>query len=263
MATDPPPDEDADVVVTGFGAGTTCTTPAARHRPVTSRRPRRAGTARAGGEPRAACCTRGWPRRPGGPASRWPGRRRRCADHGRRAGDRGVECRSPRGAPWWARAAHRALCRLARKPYLYAPKLGRAMHRPVGWLERRYARPLRIGAERGVVIAAGGFAANRRARAVRAGTLPLATPGDDGGGIRLGTGAGGSDGAAGPGLHLAVPHPAVEGEVARTVPKASPGSPTARSRPCLECASSSGSISHSPREEHSLFLEKSSHAKMG
>src|SRR5262249_16477144 len=74
---------------------------------------------------------------------------------------RGVACRSLRAAPWWARAAHRALHRLARKPYLYAPKLGRVMHRPVAWLERRYARPLVIGAGRGVVIAAGGFAANR------------------------------------------------------------------------------------------------------
>jgi 3-oxo-5alpha-steroid 4-dehydrogenase len=108
----------------------------------------------------------------------------------------GVECRSLRAAPWWARAAHRALHRLARKPYLYVPKLGRAMHRPVAWLERRYARPLVIGAGRGVVIAAGGFAANRamlREHAPSArGTLPLATPGDDGGGIALGTGAGGA-----------------------------------------------------------------------
>jgi 3-oxo-5alpha-steroid 4-dehydrogenase len=106
----------------------------------------------------------------------------------------GVECRSLRGAPGWARAAHRALSRLARKPYLYAPKLGRALHRPVGWLEGRYARPLLIGARRGVVIAAGGFAADRamlREHAPSArGTLPLATPGDDGAGIRLGAGAG-------------------------------------------------------------------------
>jgi 3-oxo-5alpha-steroid 4-dehydrogenase len=112
------------------------------------------------------------------------------------AGERvtGVECRSLRGAPWWVRAAHSALSRLARKPYLYAPKLGRAMHRPIGWLERRCARPVLIGAGRGVVIAAGGFAANRamlREHAPSArGTLPLATPGDDGAGIRLGTGAG-------------------------------------------------------------------------
>ena len=75
------------------------------------------------------------------------------------------------------------------------PKAGRVLHRPAGWLERRYARPLRVGAGRGVVLAAGGFAANRpmmRAHAPAArGALPLATPGDDGSGLRLGTAAGG------------------------------------------------------------------------
>jgi len=108
----------------------------------------------------------------------------------------GVECRSLRGAPWWARTAHRVLYRLARKPYLYVPKLGRLMHRPVSWLELRYGKALRVGATCGVVIAAGGFGANRqmlRAHAPSArGGLPLATPGDDGSGIRLGTGAGGA-----------------------------------------------------------------------
>jgi 3-oxo-5alpha-steroid 4-dehydrogenase len=108
----------------------------------------------------------------------------------------GVECRSLRAAPWWARAAHRALHRLARKPYLYAPRLGRAMHRPVGWLERRYGRPLLAGAAHGVVIAAGGFGANRQLLRTHApsarGGLPLATPGDDGSGVRLGTEAGGA-----------------------------------------------------------------------
>ena len=51
-------------------------------------------------------------------------------------------------------------------------------------------------AARGVVVAAGGFAANRqmmRAHAPSArGGLPLATPGDDGSGIRLGAAAGGA-----------------------------------------------------------------------
>jgi FAD binding domain-containing protein len=70
------------------------------------------------------------------------------------------------------------------------------LHRPVGWLEQRYARPLRVGAARGVVLAAGGFAANRpmmRSHAPTArGGLPLATPGDDGSGIGLGAEAGGA-----------------------------------------------------------------------
>jgi 3-oxo-5alpha-steroid 4-dehydrogenase len=108
----------------------------------------------------------------------------------------GVECASLRGAPAWARHAHRILHRWSVKPYLYVPKAGRILHRPVAWLERRYARPLLVGAARGVVLAAGGFAANRpmmRAHAPTArGGLPLATPGDDGSGIRLGTEAGGA-----------------------------------------------------------------------
>jgi 3-oxo-5alpha-steroid 4-dehydrogenase len=108
----------------------------------------------------------------------------------------GVECRSLRGAPWWARTAHRVLHRLARKPYLYVPKAGRLMHRPAAWLERRYGRRLLVGAGRGVVVAAGGFGANKemlRAYAPSArGGLPLATPGDDGSGVLLGTGAGGA-----------------------------------------------------------------------
>ncbi len=108
----------------------------------------------------------------------------------------GVECRSLRGAPLWVRVAHRLTHRAALKPYLYVPKLGRVMHRPADWLERRYARTRLVGAAYGVVIAAGGFGANRpmlRANAPSArGTLPLATPGDDGSGVRLGTGARGA-----------------------------------------------------------------------
>ena len=108
----------------------------------------------------------------------------------------GVACRSLRGAPAWVRLGHRVLHRWSVKPYLYVPKAGRVLHRPVGWLEQRYARPLRVGATRGVVLAAGGFAANRdmmRAHAPTArGGLPLATPGDDGSGIRLGTEVGGA-----------------------------------------------------------------------
>ena len=60
----------------------------------------------------------------------------------------GVECLSLRGAPGWVRLAHRILHRWSVKPYLYVPKAGRILHRPVGWLERRYARPLRVGARR-------------------------------------------------------------------------------------------------------------------
>ena len=108
----------------------------------------------------------------------------------------GVACTSLRGAPGWARLAHRVLHRWSVKPYLYVPKAGRILHRPVAELERRYGRAVRVGAARGVIVAAGGFAASRpmmRAHAPAArGGLPLATPGDDGSGIRLGTGAGGA-----------------------------------------------------------------------
>jgi 3-oxo-5alpha-steroid 4-dehydrogenase len=108
----------------------------------------------------------------------------------------GVACLSLRDAPGWAATAHRVLHRWSKKPYLYMPKIGRILHRPVAALERRYARPLRVGASRGVVLAAGGFAASRplmRQHAPHArGALPLATPGDDGSGIRLGVEAGGA-----------------------------------------------------------------------
>jgi 3-oxo-5alpha-steroid 4-dehydrogenase len=108
----------------------------------------------------------------------------------------GVECSTLRGAPAWARAAHRILHRWSSKPYVYAPKIGRALHRPVAWLERHNGGPLLVRARHGVVLAAGGFVANRQmmrehAPAYRGG-LPLGTPGDDGSGIRLGTEAGGA-----------------------------------------------------------------------
>lgn len=107
----------------------------------------------------------------------------------------GVECRTLRDARV-AAWAHRALHRCSAKPYLYAPKIGRVLHRPVAWLERRHGRPLLVGARRGVVLAAGGFVASRplmreHAPAYRGG-LPLGTPGDDGSGIRLGWQAGGA-----------------------------------------------------------------------
>lgn len=108
----------------------------------------------------------------------------------------GVECSTLAGAPAWAALAHRLLHRWSAKPFLYAPRIGRLMHRPVAWLERRHGRPLLVTARRGVVLAAGGFVANRamlreHAPAYRGG-LPLGTPGDDGSGIRLGTEAGGA-----------------------------------------------------------------------
>jgi 3-oxo-5alpha-steroid 4-dehydrogenase len=110
----------------------------------------------------------------------------------------GVEARTLRSAPAWVRVAHRVLHRWSVKPGVYVPALGRALHRPVTALERRYGRPLRIAAGRAVVLCAGGFVFNRpmlreHAPAYRGG-LPLGTPGDDGSGIRLGVDAGAATG---------------------------------------------------------------------
>ncbi|GGQ72481.1 FAD-binding protein [Couchioplanes azureus] len=110
----------------------------------------------------------------------------------------GVECRTLHGAPAWARSGHRILHRWSVKPGIYLPALGRALHRPVAGLERRYGRTLRIGARRGVVLAAGGFVFDREMLREHApghrGGLRLGTPGDDGSGIRLGTGVGAATG---------------------------------------------------------------------
>lgn len=106
----------------------------------------------------------------------------------------GVECRTLRGAPGWVRFAHRVLHRCSVRPGVYLPALGRVLHRPVAWLERRYGRRLRVGVARGVVLSAGGFVFDRdmlRAHAPEyRGGLRLGTPGDDGSGIRLGVAAG-------------------------------------------------------------------------
>jgi 3-oxo-5alpha-steroid 4-dehydrogenase len=108
----------------------------------------------------------------------------------------GVHCSSLRSAPAWVRNTHRLLHNLGKKPFLYAGGLGRRLHRPVARLEARYGRSLRIQARRGVVIAAGGFIANRamvreNAPAYRGG-LALGTVADDGSGIALGVEAGGA-----------------------------------------------------------------------
>jgi len=103
----------------------------------------------------------------------------------------GVDCRRISGRP---ATAHRWLSRYAAKPGIYYPPLRRALHPRAETLERRYGRPLRVRARRGVVLAAGGFIQNRdmlreHAPAYRGG-LALGTPGDDGGGIRMGVAAG-------------------------------------------------------------------------
>ena len=103
----------------------------------------------------------------------------------------GVRCRTLTGI---ARVLHGALSKAGAKPWLYYPPLGKRLFGLAAWLER-FGRPLMINAGQGVVIAAGGFIADRAlvheiAPAHRGG-LALGTPGDDGGGIRLGVDAGG------------------------------------------------------------------------
>jgi 3-oxo-5alpha-steroid 4-dehydrogenase len=103
----------------------------------------------------------------------------------------GARCSTLTGAPGWVRRTHHLAGRYAAKPGLYVPRLRRLLMRLVTGLEQRHARPLRITASGGVVLAAGGFVANRaklreHAPAYRGG-LPLGTAGDDGSGIRLGT----------------------------------------------------------------------------
>jgi len=65
----------------------------------------------------------------------------------------GVACRTLRGAPAWARTAHQVLHRLSEKPWVYAPKLGRLLHRPVATLEQRYGRPLAVVLALAAVVA--------------------------------------------------------------------------------------------------------------
>ncbi|HEU5474176.1 MAG TPA: FAD-binding protein [Actinophytocola sp.] len=108
----------------------------------------------------------------------------------------GVQCVSLAAAPGRVRRAHALLYRYATKPGLYAPALARRLGRRIAALERAHGRPLRIAATRGVILAAGGFVADRammreHAPAFRGG-LPLGTLGDDGSGIRLGVAAGGA-----------------------------------------------------------------------
>ena len=107
----------------------------------------------------------------------------------------GVICLSLATAPGWAATAHRVLHKLGKKPFLYLGGPGRRMHRPVARLEKHHAKELRITARKGVIIAAGGFIANRamvreHAPAYRGG-LALGTVADDGSGIGLGVAVGG------------------------------------------------------------------------
>ncbi|GAA1944533.1 FAD-binding protein [Amycolatopsis minnesotensis] len=108
---------------------------------------------------------------------------------------RGVEVRTLRDASFLARKRHRLYGQWSAKPGIYVPMVRKALHRGVERIERKHGREVTISARRAVVLAAGGFIANRElvrehAPAYRGG-LALGTAADDGSGIRLGTSAGG------------------------------------------------------------------------
>ncbi|MEA5367509.1 FAD-binding protein [Amycolatopsis sp., V23-08] len=108
----------------------------------------------------------------------------------------GVVVDTLRDASASVKARHRRLAQYSAKPGIYVPAVRKPLHRRVERLERAHARELRITARRGVVLAAGGFIANREmarehAPAYRGG-LPLGTAADDGSGIRMGVEAGGA-----------------------------------------------------------------------
>ena len=191
---------------------TTCTTRAASCPRGISPGPRPEGTGLSAAAPRAGCCSRGWPRPSGGPASRSSRQTaavRLITENGRVTG---VECRSLRGAPLWVRAAHRLTHRAALKPYLYVPKLGRVMHRPADWLEQRYGRTLssRSRSRRGHRgrRLRGEPADAARARAVRPRRPAVGHAGRRRERHPARHRGRGSGRLPGPGLGLALPHPA-------------------------------------------------------
>ncbi|BBX72284.1 FAD-binding protein [Mycobacterium shinjukuense] len=101
----------------------------------------------------------------------------------------GVEAATMGYAPPHIRRMYAAMAAVSSKPGIYYPPLRRAMEHRLRRLERRYARPIRVAARRGVIICAGGFIANpewlhRYAPEFKNG-LPLGTSGDDGSGIAL------------------------------------------------------------------------------
>ncbi|RZQ63143.1 FAD-binding protein [Amycolatopsis suaedae] len=113
----------------------------------------------------------------------------------------GVVASTLAGAPAPVRAAHRYYARYAAKPGLYVPALRKTLRRRVESLERRYGKRIEITARRGVVLATGGFVADRElmrqhAPAYRGG-LPLGTIADDGTAIRMGAQVGAATGELG------------------------------------------------------------------
>ena len=143
---------------------TTSTTPAASCRPPASRRPAPRGHRARGPRDlgrllfaRLAAAVRG-SRRPVDAADQ-----RAAADHRRRrAGDRGRSAARCADAPAWARTAHRRAAPLVGASRTCTRRKARPGHAPAGRLAGAPVRPPAAGRARpGVVLAAGGFVANR------------------------------------------------------------------------------------------------------
>ncbi|WP_040794219.1 FAD-binding protein [Nocardia higoensis] len=101
----------------------------------------------------------------------------------------GVECRTLRAAPVRVRSRYIRLAAIAAKPGIYYPPLRKTLMRQLDALDRRYGRTIRVRAERGVVVSAGGFISNREmvrqyGPQYRHG-LELGSMGDDGSGILM------------------------------------------------------------------------------
>ncbi|MFF3569053.1 FAD-binding protein [Nocardia jiangxiensis] len=107
----------------------------------------------------------------------------------------GVRARTMADAPSAIRKRFAAMAAIAAKPGIYYPPLRRVLEGRLDALERRYSREVRIRANRGVILCAGGYIANRELLEQYApgytGGLALGTTGDDGSGIELGVAAGG------------------------------------------------------------------------
>lgn len=106
----------------------------------------------------------------------------------------GVECRTLKDAPARIRLAHKRIGLLSSKPGIYAPQLRYLLERRLARIEKKYGRLVRIRARGGVILSAGGFAANRTMMKTHApkytGGIALGTAGDDGSGIGLATDVG-------------------------------------------------------------------------
>lgn len=106
----------------------------------------------------------------------------------------GVQATTMRHAPPRIQKRYSRLAGLSTKPGIYYPPLRAQMERQLRNLERRYARPVRIQARRGVIICAGGYMANtewvKRFAPQYLGGLQLGTSGDDGSGIAMAQSAG-------------------------------------------------------------------------